>query len=244
MDSTIYAAYTGMAYRTQALNVTGNNLANMETPGFKKSKIVSGAFGEYLAYRIDKEQTGVGNCAYGAAVLDFYLDFSEGNIHLTGGKLDLALNGAGFFTVMDEEGKEYLTRNGRFALDMEGFLVDEGGLFVAGQNGRIQIQGEAEISEFGEVLSDGEVIDTLKLVTVEDEKMLHALSDCLFDYPNTPEGNFEGKVARGYLESSNVTLIDEISDMIVHSRAFQSCAQAVKMADEIRQKTANEIGKV
>ncbi|OGO93401.1 MAG: hypothetical protein A2Y17_04295 [Clostridiales bacterium GWF2_38_85] len=245
MDNTIKIAATGLASRTQSINLTSNNLSNIETAGYKHSEIVSSTFGEYITYRIDEESQIVGSTTYGSVINKVYTDFSQGTITETNQTLDFALDGNGFFTVSDNAGNTMLTRDGRFSVDDNGFLVDINSNFVMGQKGRINVGSSAiSVSESGVITSGGNIIDILQITVPEDTAQIYKLSDSMLFNPNGNTMNFTGKVIQGSIEKANVDLTDEMAAMIEDSRAFQTCSQIVRMADQLLQKTVTEVGRV
>lgn len=247
MNNTIYSATTGMIARQKSMNITSNDLANTETAGYKSSDLVMGAFGDYITYRIDNNgMEKIGTKTYGALSESVYNDFEQGAIYSTNRTLDFALNGSGFFTLTNADGDAMLTRNGSFRIDNEGFLVNETGSFVMGQNGKINVGTETDfsVSEQGVILSDGNVMDTLLITVPEDTTNIEKLASGELSNPNGAVLEFTGKVIQGSLEHSNVNFTDEMTSMIEDSRAFQTCSQIVKMADQIMKKTVTEIGRV
>jgi flagellar hook-basal body protein len=95
--------------------------------------------------------------------------YEQGDLVATDNNLDLAVDGDGYFTIVDPDGQEYFTRDGGFKLNFEGYLVNNNGLIVAGENGAINLQGEfINIEPDGSVYLDGEFVDTLKVVNIEN----------------------------------------------------------------------------
>jgi len=247
MNNTIYSATSGMIARQKSMNVTSNNLANAETAGYKSSDLVLSTFGDYITYKIDNNGAQeIGSKTHGVIADNVYNNFEQGTIYSTSQSLDFALNGDGFFTLTNADGASILTRDGSFNIDNEGFLINETGSFVMGQNGKINV-GEIKsitVSEQGIISGDGNVIDTFLITVPEDNAVIEKLSNGELSNPNGAALEFTGKIIQSSLEQSNVNLIDEMAAMIEDSRAFQSCSQIVKMADELMKKTVNQIGQV
>lgn len=245
MNNTIYSATTGLLTRQKSMNITSNNLSNMETTGFKRSEVVSRTFGEYITAKIDENAKIIGNKTHGVISDNVYTNFEQGPITSTGRNLDLALNGHGFFTLTDADGNTMLTRDGRFTVDDNGFLTDKSGNFVMGINGRINVGNEDFIiSDQGAVLKDETVLDTLNITVPQDTSEIYMLSNGLLSYPEGELNEFTGLVLQGSLEKANVDLVEEMTAMIEDSRAFQTCSQLVRIADGLMQKTVTEIGRV
>ena len=245
MDNIVFAAASGMKYRMQALNITANNMSNAESVGFKRSGIYSEEFGEHMIIRvIQEDKEDVGSIGYGVSAADIYTDFNQGTIKKTSNSLDLAINGNGFFSIEAENGVNCLTRAGSFLRNADGFLVDQNGSFVLGNNGRINLgNGSVNIDKNGNVYNEQGLVDTLNIITPEDEGIITRLNGNYFTYGG-PTTEFSGEINAGYLEISNNNLIEEMTEMLRHSRGYQSCAQIAKLADQMSQKTVTEIGRV
>ncbi|HOJ47966.1 MAG TPA: flagellar hook-basal body protein [Bacillota bacterium] len=245
MDNTIYSATTGMIARQKSMNITGNNIANLETNGYKRSQAVYDTFAEYLVYRKDGQSTEVGNSSRGVIINDIYTSFEQGPIANTGKALDFALDGFGFFTIESAAGGQYmLTRDGRFTVDAEGFLKNLYGDYVLGQNGRIFVGNNAvTVDEQGNIFIGGNVIDSFLITVPDAAEGMQMLSNGLIAYVGGTEA-FAGRILQGCLEKSNVNLIDEMTTMLADARAFQACSQLIKAEDELNRKTVTELAKV
>lgn len=247
MNNAIYAATTGMLNRSRALDVTASNLANANTSGYKRDRLLTASFGEQIAYRLEEDgsRTVIGNDNHGAIAEEVFTDFSQGVVDNTGRALDFAIIGDGFFSIETASGQQASTRDGSFQVDGEGNLRTATGGYVMGQGGRIQVgAGVVAIDSSGVVTSDGQTVDTLAILVpdpannTQTKQSQNALSQ------PTGQGTFTGRIATGKLERSNVDVGEEMAAMMAASRAFQTCAQAVKILDAISQKTVNEIGRV
>ncbi|MCF6248233.1 MAG: flagellar hook-basal body complex protein [Desulfobacula sp.] len=139
------------------LDAVSNNLANVDTNGFKKDRI---SFDDTFKAQINK-------------------DFSQGSIQTTGNPLDFALSGEGFFKIETPEGIKY-TRDGNFTLDINGVIVDQNGLAVMGQGGAIainavnatNIEKDLFVNSRGEILLGGVIVDRLDIVTFKNLRKL------------------------------------------------------------------------
>lgn len=204
-------------------NVITHNMANASTVGYKRR---INSFAETMmaqeAIR-DRELNDEGE------PIESIFDFSQGSVTETGRSLDMALYGKGFFTIETPEGSLY-TRNGMFRTNQNGQLVDSQGRMIAGENGAIVIPPTVSISQVT-VSSDGTIreglneIGKLKLVDFEDEenKLIPAGMNC-FSAPEDvdPKRTVNIAVKQGYLESSNVQIIEELVDMISVSRLYEA----------------------
>ncbi len=253
MNNAIYAATTGMINRSRSMDVTASNLANMNTAGYKRDRLITSAFSESVALRLDENgEKTIGGDTHGAIAEEVVTDYSQGVVENTGRSLDFAIIGDGFFSIETATGQEAATRDGSFQVDPEGFLRTATGGYVLGEGGRIEVgMGAVTIDDRGVVYADGQQVDTLKMITEEPPadgarpQPLDAqkLSPNALTQPGGT-GTFAGRIVTGKLERSNVDMVEEMSQMMAASRAYQSCAQAVRIIDAINQKTVNEIARL
>lgn len=194
--------------------VISNHLANASTTGFKK---------DVLSFdRVMKATLST--------------DHSQGDVQLTGNKLDLALNGKGFFKVDTADGMRY-TRNGSFSLDAQGRLVTGQGDPVQGQAGPIVIEGtDVFVNEAGEVFSDGEMVDGLDIADFDSYALLKKDKANNYRY----EGNVldeqvaqNARVLQGGLEGSNLSVVYEMSKMIESHRMYETISKMMRTIDEL-----------
>ena len=195
--------------------------------------------------RIHKaEGDDVGTNTYGVTTGGAYVDFSQGAIKYTGRELDFAINGEGFFNVMTTNGQTKLTRDGQFTITTEGFLADNKGNAVLGEDGQIFIgEGDFIIFTDGTFETADGTRSRIRITVPSDYNALTRLDDGGFLY-NGAVTEFSGKIVAGAIEAANTELIEQMAAMIRDSRAFQSCSQVIKMADQVLQKTVTEIGRV
>lgn len=159
----IYTGASGMVATQYELNTVANNLANVNTDGYKQETSVLKAFPEILVKRLNDDglvifplgsyDLGpvVGKIGTGVEYNETFIRFDQGSLQATGNEFDLALEGEGFFTVMTEYGEMY-TRNGNFNVSADGFLVDKHGNKVMGHKGFIQIgRNNFQIDQYGNV---------------------------------------------------------------------------------------------
>ena len=243
----IYASGTGMTPRMLKLEVIANNLANISTAGFKRDNI----FVQTLKDAGVAQSKGGGDLS-GLDVRE-YTDFSEGSINPTSNKLDLALQGSGFFVAQSPNGPLY-TRNGSFGLSTDGTIVTAQGYPVMGTGGAIQLpdmqkltQGNISINETGEVSVDGIQLGRLEVASFDDTSVLKKESGTYFTAnEGAKTGVADGKntsVRQGYLEESNVNGIEEMVQMIELSRSFESAQKAMVSQDGTLDK-AKDVGKL
>lgn len=207
------AAQAGLRQERQ-YEVISNHLANSNTTGFKKDVL---SFDQMMKATLTT-------------------DHSQGDVQMTGNKLDLALSGKGFFKIDTAAGARY-TRNGNFSLNTQGQLVTGKGDLVQGEAGPITITGsDVFINEAGQVFSDGEQVDTLAIVDFDSYEMLKKDEANNYRY----EGNFQDenpaqpvKVFQGGLESANLAIVTEMTKMIESHRMYEMVSKMMRTIDEL-----------
>jgi len=214
LTQAMYAASAGAFNNQRKLDVLANNLANINTPGFKQEKLI---------FRVPAEKEGNSHTDHlqGPSSLmpsGARTYFSQGILRHTSNALDLALNGTGFFCIKTPGGTHY-TRTGSFAINEDGVLATKEGHPVMGKGGEIRIDGSSDlhVDEAGNVSVDGSEVGTLKVVTVSQPDFLKKMGNTLFALGESgvAEEKTEGfKVREGYLETSNVNGIRVMTEMI------------------------------
>jgi len=236
----LYTTVAGMINQQNMLEVITNNLANVNTVGYKKDDLnFSGTFnllpdqtGTYIILNLD----GVSS--------KFLTDFSAGDIKTTDNMLDLALNGDGFFVIQHKDGIRY-TRSGNFTLDNNGTLVTADGYPVMGTNGTIQIQGGTpEIDNSGQVIINGNVVAKLKIVDFQKPYQMTKAGYNTFVNSNQAEQNSTAQVKQGFLEMSNANPIQEMVKMIETMRVYESYQKTIQLFNETLEKANSELGKI
>lgn len=255
----LYTAASGMLAEARRNDVIANNLANVDTTGFKKDTTVIRSFEEMLLRRfndpVELPPKGrrvdlrpiIGPLGVGAGVDDIATDFVAGPQAFTQNPLDLALEGDGFFTVLTPRGERY-TRNGAFYLNGEGVLVTSEGYPVLGENGLITLrEGEATIDRSGQISLGGAPVDRLRIVEFADLRGLRKEGDSLWvatPIAGPPMQSADAVVKQGYREKSNVNVIREMVEMIAAVRAYEANQKAVQAHDELMAKAVNQVGSV
>ena len=223
MENTTYIALSRQNALRRQLDVVANNIANMNTTGFKQQRM---QFTEFLMRPGMHEQASF---VQDRAVVR---DLAAGGMTSTGNPLDAALNGPGYFTVDTASGRRY-TRNGSFHMDDQRQLVDGNGLPVLADNGQaITIPAgtaNVEIKADGTITTELGPVARLNLVTFEREQLMVEVGNGLYVSDEEPQPAPETtKVAQGLLEQSNVKPVVEMTQMIEISRQYQ---QAQKMIE-------------
>jgi len=245
MNSGIYPAVSGSLAAMRRMDVISNNLANINTPGYKKDKM---SFEGLLAGPVNPPAVPQGKTADPILQKEnIYIDYASGPTSQSGNPLDLALSGDGFFAVTTPQGTAY-TRQGNFRTSADGTLVTVDGYPVQGVGGSaIRIQGSrVEIDAKGAVTVDGEVTGAISVVDFEKPYTLTKVGSALFVAADPQVAPRAGKaqIQQGYLEGSNVESISEMVQMIETNRYFEACSKVIQNFDAISSRAANDIGKV
>nr|WP_269206174.1 flagellar hook-basal body protein [Capillibacterium thermochitinicola] len=240
----MYTAASGMNLELNRQDAIANNLANINTIGYKKDDMIGASFHAELYYALDRRSVQpIGFAPLGVETDEFYTNLATGSILTTGNPLDVAIIGAGYF-VVDNGVNQALTRNGHFTRNADGYLVNDDGDLVLGENGPIRLDGPVEIGTDGVIRSNGQVVDRLLVVMPENEAFLVKQGHNRFLYDGEWTRLETAVVEQGALENSNVNAIEEMTKMIAVTRAYESNQKVIAVADEIMSKIANEIGRL
>ena len=256
MNMSLYSAATGMEAQQLNLNTIANNLANVNTPGFKRSKI---EFQDllYQKPRAAGAEAGGGNVVptgievgNGSRVAATGKVFTQGQHNHTGEQLDVAIQGDGFFEIQRPDGTLGYTRDGSFKLSAAGTVVTNDGMpvlsgFQAVPPGTTNIN----IAETGEVTyqsANGNTTFRLNLTRFPNPGGLRSLGGNLYeetDSSGTPEVGAPaelgyGSIMQGYSESSNVNIVEEMVNLIVAQRAYEINSKSIQTSDEMLQNIA------
>ncbi|MGB9808825.1 MAG: flagellar basal-body rod protein FlgF [Caldanaerobacter sp.] len=247
----LYTAASGMIAQTKVMDVLANNLANVNTVGYKKDVVVLSSFPNLEAIREGGDNVPpdrkVGRIEYGVLIDTLHTVFEEGPLMETTGKLDFAIDGNGFFVVNTPQGERY-TRDGAFTMNADGYLVTKEGYVVLGENGPIRLsQGDVSVDEKGNIINNGQLVDRLRIVDFNDYNALRKQGDNLFYLDNTANGQLtpaSGRIKQGFLEQSNVNSVKEMVNVISVMRNYESNQKVVTAFDETLGKAVNEVGRV
>jgi len=252
----LFSAASGMTAQQTRIDNIANNLANVNTTGFKKSRAVfQDLFYQEMVGAADQTSNrasgSVAQVGAGVRMAAIEKDHSTGNVVQTDNPMHAAIDGSGYFVIETETGDQVYTRDGSFTLDSDGSLVTVGGLLVAGN---ITVPSDAtavQILKDGTVqatLSDDTHYTTLGQIEVADftnRTGLKALGGNLFvetaesGEPIPVDLGVEASVVQGFLESSNVDVAQELIQMIMAQRAYELNSKVVQAADEALQMAAN-----
>ncbi|MHC4561708.1 MAG: flagellar hook-basal body protein [Planctomycetota bacterium] len=221
---------------TDYYTVITNNLANANTAGYKRRLSL---FAETLANEIAAGDSIDAAAAGGTIIGQPSVDFTQGTINRTDRPLDCAISGKGFFVLETAQGRRY-TRNGVFNVNLNRQLVDLAGRLVAGTNGPIAIPGdvspaEVRVNPDGTVSARGNQVGTLEIAVFEDDSVLLPVGANTYEAPadiRPGSATADTRVVQGYQESSNVSIVNEMVNLISVARLYESNFKAIKTADE------------
>ncbi len=249
MHSGFYTIASGILTRQNELDTIANNLANIQTPGYRASRLVTSSFEQEVQKRIDANgETVLGSgVAYPLAVVSEELAVMEGGtLENTGRVLDFAINGNGYFNIQGADGTTYLTRNGQFTVDEQGYLELQGIGRVMGTAGLLKVDGQdVQADATGNLFnSAGQLLGKLQITAPAQDTTLTKMGNGMFTAPQGAAAAQNYSVAQGCIEKSNVNMNQEMTNFIAAQRAFQSCSSALQIIDEIDRKAVSEIGSI
>ncbi len=234
----LVSAASGAMSRLRAIDIITNNLANTNTPGFKRD--VPG----FDAALVRAQQGG--GLVTTARLQRVARDGTPGELQKSGNPLDVAIVGRGYFRVQDTKtGDELYTRQGNFSLDASGMLITSSGLPVLGESGPIVLPagGKIEIDRDGTILRDGQQVGRLQLVDFPDDVMLTRRGRGLLAAPDgvLPRRLNKPNLMQGWIEKANVSPLTEMTRMVTYERDFEAYQKLIKAYGQIATK-AVEIG--
>ncbi|MGC2855658.1 flagellar basal-body rod protein FlgF [Novispirillum sp. DQ9] len=233
MQNTSYIALSSQTALWRRLEMVANNMANMNTPGYRSQEPV---FTSYL-------QRSPGDDSAFRERLNFVTDFgrvhdfSPGAVKPTGNAMDLALDGEGFFVVGSTDGPKY-TRAGHFMLDKEGQLVTKDGMPLLNENDEpffiAPNESQFTVAPDGTVATENGPIGKIKVVDFEDPQRLRKVSGSLFAAAEDmqPQPVEQTKVAQGMIEGSNVNGIMEMTRMIEVQRSYMHANNLIEQEND------------
>ncbi|MEI7639967.1 MAG: flagellar hook-basal body protein [bacterium] len=264
MISGLYTAASGLIAQTTEQEVIANNLANVNTNGYKKDKALYTAFPAIFLHRLNDNVVKVPGAGWTDAMepvgvlgqgVQLRIDgvqpdlTTEGSMIKTDNKLDFAIKGNGMFVVNTPQGIRY-TRDGGFSLDVDGKLVTKSGYPVMGARGEIEMEGkDINIDDVGVIRDGKNELDTLRIAMFDKDTQIRKQGENLFftlDGKPLKESDYADKVQvlSGYIESSNVNVVKEMVDMITAYRAYEASQKAVQAQDQTLNKAVNDVGNV
>ena len=257
MMQSLYTASTGMLGMQTQIDTTANNIANVNTIGFKKSRA---EFADLMYHVMEyagtsttdttKSPTGI-EVGLGVRPTAINKIFSEGSLKQTDNDLDMAITGKGFFKMELPDGTQVYSRNGAFKVDQDGTMVSSDGYTLIpqivvppdatnisiGTDGTVTVvqPGQTQATQIGQVLTTSFI----------NPAGLHSMGDNLYietdssgqPIEGTPGTQGQGSIRQGFVELSNVELVVELTDLITGQRAYDSNSKVITTSDEMLQTT-------
>ena len=257
----LWVAKTGLEAQQTRMSVVSQNLANVNTTGYKRQR----AMFEDLLYQTVVQSGGMTsaqteaptglNIGTGVRVVSTDRQFTQGNIVTTGNQLDIAINGRGFFEILLPDGSQAYTRDGTFQINADGELVTSSGYTVqpsvtipAGATA-VTIGLDGTVSAVPPGQSDAVQVGTLQVTDFVNPAGLQPRGENLYGEtqasgppePGTPGLNGLGTLMQGALETSNVNVVEELVSMIETQRAYEMNSRAIETADQMLQHLTNSL---
>jgi flagellar basal-body rod protein FlgG len=261
MNPALWAAKTGLDAQQTRMTVTSNNLANVNTTGYKKGRAVF----EDLLYQ-NVRQVGAStsqdtqlpsglHLGTGVRVVATEKIYTQGNLTQTGNSLDVAINGRGFFQVLMPDGTMAYTRDGNFQISADGEVVNASGFPVQpsisipegaqsitiGADGvvTVQLPGQASPTQVGSL----QIVDFINPAGLQPrgENLLLESASSGPAQTGTPGINGLGLLVQGSVESSNVNVVEELVNMIETQRAYEMNSKAIATTDQMLQYVTNQL---
>lgn len=259
----LYAAASGALVAESAVDTIANNLANVDTAGFKRTLLQVQAQPERTIYRAQTNPgklanastpgvpsvQAIGTLGSGAEVYDTPASFEQGAIAATGNDLDVALSGPGFFAIRDANGGLSYTRDGEFIRDAQGYLTAQNGDRVLSDNGSpiaLPTQGKISIDRTGAISANGAQLGQLGLVEFANQNALRPQGSDRFVDP----GNLAGarratttSALQGSIEKSNADVVRSMVDLITNERWFDANQQVIQTQDNTTGQAIQTVGR-
>lgn len=256
MLRSMYASVSSMITLQARQGIITNNLANINTTGYKSQTLVAKSFDDMLLHNKDNYKNGVsnvnelGSLNFGVRIDETATSYKQGTLISTENNTDFAIVGNGFFQVTDEQNNTYYTRDGSFKVNPQGYLVTNSGQYVMGTNSqtgnseRIYIGSDLiSISPDNSVMINGENRYKFNIVDFENYDNLIKYGNNLYK----GDGGFNSNnysIKQKYLEGSNIDSINEVAMMMETVKEFEANQKVIQTIDSTLSQIANEIGRV
>jgi len=262
MHPALWVSKTGLSAQDTNMSTISNNLANVNTTGFKRDRAVF----QDLLYQIDRQPGGFNTqnselpsglqLGTGVRIVGTAKQFSQGNLQVTEQPLDMAVNGRGFMQILLPDGQIAYTRDGQFQLNSDGDIVNPEGnplqpnINVPENATNVTIGKDGTVSAVTDDQSAPQNLGQITLVDFINPQGLQAIGNNLFKATNASGDPAEGEpglaglgaLEQGMVESSNVEVVEELVNMITTQRAYEMNSKVVSATDQMLQFITNNIG--
>ena len=247
MNGAFYIGATGLQAQQRALDVVANNIANLNTPSFKRSEVRFSELMAPAAQQVDPPTVARGVPGMSGVMMDASSTvFAQGELRQTGKSLDVAVQGEGFIELMGPAGQNLLWRGGSLRIGEDGFLAAANGMplkaMVSMPDGasEISIDREGLVRAMVEGETSPRELGRIDLVLVKDMASLSSIGDGLYRPEGeiglasvTPGEEGGGTLVQGAIEASNVQLSDEMVTLLLMQRTYAANAQVVQAGDQL-----------
>jgi len=253
----LYTAASGMIAQQKRQENVSNNIANLETPSFKKQTLLVTAREESKFEKESKDgKSPIGNMQLGLRVDGVETDFSQGLLRETGRPEDLAISGNAYFKTMTASGEMAYTRNGSLSIDADGYVSNSDGFPILGiknsgskleqiqlSTKNFRVDGEGNLASL-----EGKKLWNMAFVDIADTSLLEEAGPGVYVSTSDNDDNEieaqDAKIVSGMKEASNVNALEEMVKLMEVSRSFESNQKIIQALDESLDKAVNEIGKL
>ena len=238
-----YSAASGMLVSERNLNVIGQNIVNSQTAGYRAQRVVQSTFDQELVTRYEGgEYTRIGDASQTNLVETVDTIVNEASVYETENPYDMAILSDGYFNVNGAEGRTFMTRNGSFSLDEEGYLQLEGVGRVQGENGDIYVGGNNfNMDYLGNIYDiNGNFSGRLLITRPAEGSQLLKFNNGLFITDNVEQVENAEVMNYGY-ERSNVDMNDEYTRLMEAQAGFKACSTALSTINQLNMKSAQQI---
>ena len=260
----LYTAYMGMTIEQKKMDRLTNNMANVDTNGYKKEGMAATSFADQLAFRIKDTSSynlprSMGDITFGAIVGENYMNWEAGDMRVTDNQNDFAIDGKGFFAVNMGDPVAgtavNLTRDGAFIVDRDGYLLTKEGEHVLTKQGglrggtaqqdwvRINPEKDFVVDELGNIYQDDEVVSNIGIFDVEDYSSLEEFANNMY-IPEDGIIESNSSLLQGVLEGSDVNVVDEMVEMITVTRAYEANQKLIQTIDSDLERAVTQVGRV
>jgi flagellar hook-basal body protein len=241
-----YSAASGILVQQRNLNVIGNNITNASTVGYRAQRVIQSTFDQEVVSRYENgKYTTIGTGSQTNVVDTVETNFNESSIYETENPFDMAIISEGFFNISGDNGQTFMTRNGCFNIDAQGYLVLDGIGRVQGENGDIYVGGsDFSMDSLGNIYDiNGNFAGKLRITIPAEEAQTIKMENGLSVTDNVTDVEVPKVINYGY-ERSNVNMNDEYTRLIEAQAAFRACSTALSMIDQMNGKSVSSIAAI
>ncbi len=239
MDTGIYVALSKQIGIFRDMEVSANNIANVDTSGYQSEKLL---FSDYLVPSTKQEQKVSFSNEYTT-----FRDTQQGTLKITNSPLDAAIEGSGYFAVQTPLGVRY-TRNGNFRTNQDGMLVSKEGYTVLDESSQPiqldELDRVVQIRADGSVNVDGTERAKLKVVEFDNEQLLHRVGNTMYSSEAAPKPATNFKIVNGALERSNVQSFAALTHLLATTRSASDSATFISTMFTLERKASDSLAKI